>query len=98
MATRIMTTVGDQALPEITGQFLYSPSRKAIQDAAAAKKAASLQTFTRTSADLTFSFKYPSSWAVVESDTGLKILNSEGEQLGYLQALLVWGFGICQGE
>ena len=91
MATRIMTTVGDQTLPENTRQFLYSPSLKAIQDAAAAKKAASLQTFTMTSADLTFSFKYPANWTVVESDNGLKILNSQGEQLGYMQALLVWG-------
>lgn len=91
MATRIMTSVGDQGLPDITRQFLYSPSLKAIQDAAAAKKSASLQTFTTTSADLTFSFKYPASWTVIESDVGLKILNAEGEQLGYLQALLVWG-------
>ncbi|AIY03168.1 hypothetical protein ART_3569 [Arthrobacter sp. PAMC 25486] len=91
MATRIMTSVGDQGLTDITRQFLYSPSLKAIQDAAAAKKSASLQTFTTTSADLTFSFKYPASWAVIESDVGLKILNAEGEQLGHLQALLVWG-------
>ena len=88
---KIITTAGDIALPDISRQFLYQPSVKAIKDAAVKRNAAAEKTYSGSGVDLDFSFSYPAAWSVAGSDGQLTVGNATGAEMASLSVLLVWG-------